>query len=372
MANEVAQRLSWEQVLAWRMARHHLVERAAPTDLVRVASNICGLHAQVMSSAELSLLARVHGLERDALRQALWTHRTLVKLWAARGTLYLLPSEELGVWLAAFGTLTKFGNTGHPQTDTLADAVGRALEGRLLTRIELARQVREITGSAEFGEWVRFSWGSYLKAASFRGLICFAPSVGAQVRFTSPRTWVIGEIDKYDPIDAIREITRHFLGAYGPATAEELAGWWLGPPMPKHGARMLATLGEEVVEVDVEGRRAWVLERDLHDMLSAESPNVARLLPAFDPWVSGGSRRAVMLEPGFAARVHRPQGWISPVLLVNGRIAGVWKHVRRGSRLVVEMESFGKVAAWARAQLEVEAERLAGFFNLALELRWCL
>jgi hypothetical protein len=37
------------------MARHHLVERARPADLARVASQICGLHAQVLSSAELSL-----------------------------------------------------------------------------------------------------------------------------------------------------------------------------------------------------------------------------------------------------------------------------------------------------------------------------
>ena len=47
--------LMWEQGLAWRMARHHLVERAAPDDLVRVAGAVCGLHAQLMSSAELSL-----------------------------------------------------------------------------------------------------------------------------------------------------------------------------------------------------------------------------------------------------------------------------------------------------------------------------
>jgi hypothetical protein len=133
---------------------------------------------------------------------------------------------------------------------------------------------------------------------------------------------------------------------------------------------MLAALGDEVIEVDIEGRRAWVLARDVHDMLSAESPNVARLLPAFDPWVSGGSRRAVMLEPGHAARIHRPQGWISPVLLVNGRIVGVWKHARKGSRLVIEIEPFGPVPAWARAQLEVEAERLAEFFNCELVLKW--
>jgi hypothetical protein len=170
---------SWQQTLAWRMERHHLVERAAPSDLVRVVREICGLHAQLMSSAELSRWARIDGLERDAVHEALWRHRALVKLWAMRGTLHLLPAAELGVWLSALGTQTKYGNTGHPEMDVLADAVGRALEGRVLTREELALEVEQITGSEAVAEWVRFSWGSYLKAASFRGLICFAP-VGAR------------------------------------------------------------------------------------------------------------------------------------------------------------------------------------------------
>ena len=72
MTSESKQRLSWERALAWRMERHHLVERAAPSEFVRVVSDICGLHAQLQSSAELSLWARVDGLEREALDDALW------------------------------------------------------------------------------------------------------------------------------------------------------------------------------------------------------------------------------------------------------------------------------------------------------------
>ncbi len=370
VATDIAHRLSWKQALAWRMERHHLLERAAPSDLVRVAGDICGLHAQVMSSAELSLWARIEGLERNAVQEALWMNRALLKLWATRGTLYLLPSTELGVWLPAFSTYTKFGNTGHPEIDILADAVGRALEGRLLTREELAREVEEITGSESFGEFVRFSWGSYLKAASFRGLICFAPSDGTQVRFTSPTTWAPNEIDKLEPLDALRDITRRFLGAYAPATPQDLARWWLGPPMPRRGKQMLAGLSGEAIELDVEGQRRWALARDVHDMQSAAPAKVARLLPAFDPWVIGASRHTPLLESQDQGRVFRKQGWISPVLLVNGRIVGVWRHERKGRRLVVEMEPFGRLPAWAHTQLEAEAERLAAFLGGELSVRW--
>lgn len=48
-----------------------------------------------------------------------------------------------------------------------------------------------------------------------------------------------------------------------------------------------------------------------------------RLLPAFDPYVVAASCHAASLLPGdLRHRVYRPQGWLSPVLLVNGRMEG--------------------------------------------------
>src|SRR5687768_6440499 len=107
-ASEPVLALAWEQALAWRMARHHLVERAPRRSLTRVVDRICGLHAQVMSSAELTAWARVDGLAPNAVADALWKSRSLVKLWATRGTLHLLPARDLGLWLGALGTYAHY------------------------------------------------------------------------------------------------------------------------------------------------------------------------------------------------------------------------------------------------------------------------
>jgi uncharacterized protein YcaQ len=362
-------RVSWKLALAWRMQRHHLTTRRKPTDLLRVVSGLCGLHAQLTSSAELSLWARIDGLDRDALHEALWEKRTLVKLWATRGTLHVLPSAELGTWISALGTLTNRGMTGHPEIDELSEAIGRALEDRVLTREELAVEVERTTGSQTLGEWVRFSWGSYMKPASFRGRLCFAPSDDSRVRFTSPATWIPGGIETVDSENALREVTRRYLAAYAPATAEDLGLWWgVGSA---RGRRMLAALGDEAVEVDVEGRSAWMLARDARTARRAKERDVARLLPAFDPWVAAASRNApALLDPRHKARVFRPQGWLSPVVLVNGRMVGVWRYERKGRRLRVEIERFSGSPSWARPQLEAETERLAAFLGGELELRW--
>ncbi len=360
-------RVTWAQALGWRMRRQRLVERAGPRQLLRVVSELGGLHAQLMSSAELTLWARVDGLRRDAVENALWTRRTLVKLWALRGTLHLLPAAELGTWLAALGTYTDRGMTGHPEVDALTDAVGRVLRGRVLTREELAAEVERTTRNPSLAEHIAFSWGSYLKPASFRGLLCFAPGDDSRVRFTSTATWV-PELDRPGHDEALRVVTRRFLAAYAPAGPQELSVWT--GFSPARARRMLAALGDDIVELDVDGDRLSVLARDANDLARSEPPGAARLVPAFDQYVVGASRDApAILDPRHKARVYRPQGWLSPVLLVDGRIAGVWRHTRKGRRVLVELEPFGRLPRWARAQLEDEAARLAAFLDCDLDLR---
>jgi hypothetical protein len=98
--------LSWAAVLAWRVAQQGLQRRTDAADWPQVVSRICGLHAQVQSSAELTLWARVDDLDPAAVSRALWSDRTLVRTWAMRGTLlHLLPAAELATWVGAQGAL---------------------------------------------------------------------------------------------------------------------------------------------------------------------------------------------------------------------------------------------------------------------------
>ncbi len=99
--------ISWEQALAWRMRRHYLIERGSPDDLVAVVDRLRGLHAQVMSSVDLALWARIDRFEQDAVADALWRQRTLVKMWAMRATLHVLPAADLGTWIAGLGIATR-------------------------------------------------------------------------------------------------------------------------------------------------------------------------------------------------------------------------------------------------------------------------
>ena len=74
---------------------------------------------------------------------------------------------------------------------------------------------------------------------------------------------------------------------------------------------------------------------------------------------------------GRSARVYRQQGWLTPVLCVDGRFAGIWRHERKGGRLRVSIEPFARgVPTRVRDAAAVEAERLAEFLGGRLELSW--
>ena len=374
-------KLNWRRAAAWRIRRHHLDQRAPAGSMLAVVNRLCGLHAQVMSSAELTVWARVEDLDRRAVQSALWEDRTLVKTWAMRGTLHLLPAGELPLWHAALSTSRRYMNSASWQKyfgitleelDRLTVAIGEALDGRVMTREELMKEVGRLTGSTSFGDKIaQSSWGTILKPAAFSGRLCFGPSLGQRVQFTRPDTWLGTVPLPVDPQAAAAAITRRFLAAYGPATYHDLARWWGGNSSVSTARRWLASLGKEVSPVEVDGAQAWMLAGDAREVLELPTSRSVRLLPGFDQYVVAASHHAQRLLPGdFRSRVYRPQGWISPILLVNGLMQGAWRHEIKGSRVEVIIEPFVKAPVWVRRAAGQEAERLADFLGCTLSLTW--
>jgi hypothetical protein len=375
-------------VLTRRLQRQSLRPRAAQSAAGDVAAALGGLHAQLLSSAELTLWARVDGLPQGAVARALWRDRTLVKTWAMRGTLHLLPAADYPLWQAALSTrrgheraswLRYFG-VSRSELQTVLEAISVALDGPPLTREALAAAIARESGSPALGEKMLGSWGSLLKPAAFQGRLCFGPNQGQNVRFTRPDRWLAGagraaDGAPLDPDAALREVTRRYLTTYGPATREELGRWW-GEAPPRAGA-MLAALGDEIVPVEIVGAApgtgpAWALAADVDAPAPPPSPGVC-LLPAFDQYVVTAPREASPVIPaGAMSRIYRPQGWLSPVLLVDGKIAGTWRHERRGARLAVTVEPFAALPARIKKAVAGEAERLAAFTGGTLDLAWCL
>jgi hypothetical protein len=372
--------VGWDGVLALRLERQHLANRTTSDRLVEVVGELVGLHAQVMSSAELQLAARIDGLRVGDVREALWEARRLVKAWAFRQTLHLLTAEDLVGFVAAARSLERWHTPAwlryfvltESEVEAMIEAIGAVLSARPMTRAELVRAVVERLGKPALEEAMLTGWGTFLAPAAQRGQLVFGPSEGRNVAFVRPSAWLGRPVEPSpDDESADRALSRlivRYLAAFPGATKEMLARWWGGGRMSAIN-RALAVVPSEVQEVEVDGARGLVRREDLARLAEAGPTRSVRLLPGFDPFTNELPRRVESVLPERRHElVHRTAGWVTPIVIVDGRVAGTWEIAGGSAAGTVEVVPWGRWRGGARKELAAEVERVAAFLDRPLRL----
>ena len=346
--------MDWDEARARRLARSHLAERAQPDRLVQVVRDVCGIHAQVMGSAELQLAARVGGITQADVRAALWERRTLVKTWTLRGTLHIHPADELGLWTAARRAVVGEADYVTDELDAVpavVAAIGKALAGRMLTREELADAVVAQVGPSP-REKLASGWGYYLGDAAVAGVLCFGPPSGSRATFVHASDW-LGPQREWDPREALREVARRYPATYGPVSHRQFREWFTSRSFTAAAARALFD------ELD--------LPEPEHVPLAAPS---VRLLPEYDVYVMGFREREHLVPPAVREQVaahgkgryEGPAG--KPFLLIDGVCAGIWSRKETAKRIELTVEPARKLTRGEREGIGAEAERIGAFLGL--------
>jgi hypothetical protein len=366
--------MTWEEVRARRLERHALSAPSAGARPATIATAMAGVHAQVLSAAELGIALRIEGATRLDVREALWGDRSLVKTYGPRGTVHLLPSRDLGMWVGALTALPPSAPfppdhrlTG-AQTDEIVAAIGDALADAELTVDELTDAIVERTGPwageltmpAFQGMWPR--WRQAHHEAGIRGVLCFGPNRGRKVTYTNPHRWV-PDLRPMDAEAALGELVHAYLHAYGPSTPQRFAHWLNAPVTWAN--ELFGALDGRLERVEVEGAAAWVSAGDT--AAPAASPRGVRLLPYFDTYAYRvGNQPPELLYPGRAAeRVLRGN---YQVLLVDGEVAGLWHQRRSGRRLAVTVEPLTDLSPAGREELDAQVERVGEILEARPEL----
>lgn len=349
------EKLTWGQVLGRRLRRLHVTDPSP--GLVETAGRLIGVHAQVASSGELIAGVRTPSYQLGDAATALWTDRTLVKTWGMRGTLHLFPAHELPLLVSAWGhrqypnvnaAWERYHGVNLAALQQITEVIGEVLPGKVLTREELLTEIAAVVKAPGLAEAVRSGWGQMFKPAAAGGLLCSGPERDRNVTFTSPRTWVPDAPwdDAPDQHTALATVIERFLDVYGPATHEDFSRWW-GVDAAK-ARRLFKEHPDVMVEVELDGVTRWTTPATLDATLEEGDDAAAgvHLLPGFDPYVIAPiGHRVHTIPDGFVDRVSRAAGWISPVLVVDGVVRGVWSHEAKNGTLAVTVEPFAKVTA---------------------------
>jgi winged helix DNA-binding protein len=359
--------------------RHHLAPSARARDVAELAGDLAGLHATDPATVVLAARARLESPKLQAIEDALYVERSIVRILGMRRTMFVVPVELAPVVRASCtrallpGERKRF--VAQLESGGVADDGERWL--REAERATLAAlQARGEATAAELSEDVpalraKIAVAQDKPYGAIQGVstrVLFLLAAGGHIargrplgswtstlyRWAPMATWLPDGIEDLSTDDAAAELVRRWLAAYGPGTLADLK-WWTGWTM---GLLKRALARLETTEVALDGGGVGlVLAGD--DEPDAQPAPWAALLPALDPTAMACKERDWYLGEHRAALFDR-SGNIGPTVWWEGRIVGGWAQRKDGDVVVRLLEDAGADAAGA---IELEAERLRAWLG---------
>jgi len=367
--------LSPDQALKLRLRAQRLTLQplGEPASVPRLVKELCGLQAQEAPAATLAVRVRTRELQAADVERARVQERTVVRTWGLRSTLHLLATQDLGWLLPLIGPV--FVAAGRRRREELGlhdELYERSLPllRQMLadrgpsTRLEIVEQLAahgiRLEGQAR---------PYYLGRAALEGLICLGPERGTEPTYVLLSQWIgQGQTGaSLSEVDAYVKITRRYLSAYGPASPKDQAAW-SGLPASKIKAAW-QQIADDLVEVDINGKPAWMLEAQATWLDKPSPPGpIVRLLPRFDVYLLGYYDRDLAVAPQYARRINAGGGILHPSVLVDGRIVGIWNSQQKKNELAVKVEPFAQLPDQVIQGLEAEVADLARFQSVQARL----
>ncbi len=358
--------LSEDQALRLRMRAQGLLRQDGYQEISpsQAITAILAVQAQDLPAGMLSLRARAPGLTAAQLDRARQMERTLAWIWCLRGTLHLVSAAD-AVWLVPFlgpaliaGDRRRLHQLGWDDGSAQLglQILSEALDQRgELVRPDIIRLLKENSLPSQGQAPMHILFRAALEGRVLRG-----PQRGKEPAYVSFETW-LGKPQPLPYETALERLALRYLAAYAPATPADLAKWSGLKAGEVRAAWELVS--EQLVAVTVAGKSAWLLKSQLgwFDGDSISEPLV-RLLPRFDTYLLGYASRDQVIAPAFSAQVF-DGGIIHAALLVDGQARGVWRMIRRNSRLEIALEPFEKLQTDLIPLIEVEVADIGRFLN---------
>jgi hypothetical protein len=321
---------------------------AHPADIAR---EIAGAQAQDARAGRLTFRARSTRITAAEVDRARTEERSLLLTWAMRNTLHLLNAEDARWMLPLFQPrleafarrrLAHFGLARGAQDRGLA-AIRSALAKRgPLSRGDAMEHVRRL------GIEITPERRGHLTGLSVAtGIACLGPDKGRTAQLALADEW-LGKPPRHDRDAALRDLARRYLGAFGPATDADFAGW---AGLPLSDVRTgLHGIADELREVRVEGARGWALRRSAR----RSAAGVVRLLPAWDTYLLGYRDRDFIASGERWRRITPGGGMYYPAIVRDGVAIGTWSI--RGNRDGPEItsEPFERLEPGTQAEIDAE------------------
>ncbi|MBL7696559.1 MAG: AlkZ family DNA glycosylase [Chitinophagaceae bacterium] len=191
--------------------------------------------------------------------------------------------------------------------------------------------------------------------AELDGIICSGANAGKKTTYAL----LSGRTNPRKPISddqALLRLTEQYFKSHGPATAADFT-WWSGLTLTlaKQGIEMA---GKKLVSEIIDGKE-YLMEPSLKDPQIEKG--VVHLLPSYDEYLVAYKDRSALIPATITKQIISFNGIFRPVILVDGKVAGVWARSFDGNTVVLELKFFGNVSRKVRTNLAHKAEQYGKF-----------
>lgn len=342
-----------EQANRYVLRRQHLI--TACKDPLQAVRDACGLQAQIPSTPALSLRARVARFKPVHYDSLLDKERSLVRTWAMRGTVHVVPSALLPRY-----TVTCPSRWW--TQEEMAQALGLLSRGPQ-TRQELSqRAVAELGLSQQAADRMFGPWGGILSALARAALTVHTPNVGGEVRLARAVDW-LGYQPEVVAMETLEDcLLADYLHGYGPASVHDFAHF-LSATLERVRPIFARAVGLAQVRLEGSNRTYYLPEADLPELISSTGKErvPVHLLPRFDSVILVHKDKSRLMDPKWQPLVFKPAAVVDATVLIRGRVAGTWSMKQTSRSLHVTFLPFGKQPS---ERVEAEARRLADWFGL--------
>jgi hypothetical protein len=309
---------------------------------------------------------RTENATREVIEKAI-AEKTIVRTWPMRRTLHFVAAEDARWMLELLTPRIVAGSAGrlhrHLGLDEATFARSkrlfiRALEGgRQLARGAMYGLLERANISTEGGRGLHI-----LCRLAQDGVICFGAREGKQPTFALLEEWAPGARTMARD-EALAELAGRYFTSHGPAKLQDFV-WWSGLTVADARAA-IKMAGPRIAEETIDGQTYW---------LPSSAPPVKRgalasyLLPPFDEYTVAYKDRSAVLDPSYTRRINPGNGVFSPTIVMDGRIAGIWKREIRKGELIISPEPFSRLTAPEMRALAAAASRYGRFIGAPLAL----
>jgi len=325
-----------------------------------LVSHMGAMQGQDFNMVKWAIGARLRGVLEEQVEKS-FNAGEIVRTHLMRPTWHIIVPEDIS-WLLELTAprIRSAARSRHKQLEIDDKLVARsnaliekALQGnKHMTRDELMDVLEEA------GIKARNQRASHLMiCAELDGIVC-----SGEIRNREQTYALLHEripaIKRIDREEALYRLASKYFTSHGPASVADFS-WWSGLSLgvSRHAVELIKSgfISDRYGDITY-----WF--RDSAEPVT-RYPDTVYLLPAFDEFIIAYRDRSASLVIEHHNKAVSDNGVFRPIIVINGRVKGIWKRTIQKDTAVIELTLFHPVNKKEMKQIEMAGQRYGHFLG---------